>query len=111
MRYLNASRSVKTFYGVKFNPGESHDVPGYINVPGFIRVADLPKEPPKADKKVNDVVKRAAKPTGSAVAAKADTKSAPTKSAAIDVATTASSAAKQSETITTNKEETSNGTN
>lgn len=65
MRYLNASKSVKTFYGVKFNPGESHDVPGYINVPGFIRVADLPKEPPKAAKTVNELPKQPAKPVQS----------------------------------------------
>lgn len=76
MRYLNASKSVKTFYGVKFNPGDSHDVPGYINVPGFIRVADLPKEPPKAAKTVNELPKQPAKPVG---AAKAETKPETTK--------------------------------
>ena len=78
MRYLNTSKSVKTFYGVKFNPGDSHDVPGYINVPGFIRVADLPKEPPKAAKTVNELPKQPAK-TSSAGAAKADPKPEPTK--------------------------------
>jgi len=73
LRYLNASKSVKTVYGVKFNPGDSHDVPGYINVPGFIRVADLPKEPPKAVKTVNELPKQPAKTT-SAGAAKAESK-------------------------------------
>ena len=30
----------KTFYGVTFNPGDVHDVPGYINDSKFIRVTD-----------------------------------------------------------------------
>ena len=79
MRYLNTSKSVNTFYGVKFNPGDSHDVPGYINVPGFIRVADLPKEPPKAAKTVNELPKQPAKPAGTA---KTETKTENSKASA-----------------------------
>lgn len=62
MRYRNTSRTTKTFYGVTFRPHEEHDVPGYINIPGFIRVADLPKEPPKADKKAPELPKQPEKP-------------------------------------------------
>ena len=54
LRYQNTSKATKTFYGVTFRPGETQSVPGYINVPGFIRVADLPKEPPKASKKATE---------------------------------------------------------
>lgn len=71
LRYRNTSRATKTFYGVSFRPGEEHDVPGYINVPGFIRVADLPKEPPKAVKKAPELPKQPEKPakaTGAATA-------------------------------------------
>lgn len=46
MKYYNGSRFSKTFYGVTFRPGESKDVPGYINHPKFIAVASMPKEPP-----------------------------------------------------------------
>lgn len=97
LRYLNASKSVKTFYGVKFNPGESHDVPGYINVPGFIRVADLPKEPPKAVKQANELPKQPAKPQASAVAAKPDPKPAAPKVAEPQVTAVPDSTAAQSE--------------
>ena len=31
MLYKNISHSVKTFYGVTFQPGETKEVPGYIN--------------------------------------------------------------------------------
>lgn len=34
--YKNMTQFTKTVYGVKFKPGEVHEVPGYINVPGFI---------------------------------------------------------------------------
>lgn len=44
MRYKNLGITSKTFYGVKFNPGETHDVPGYINHSNFIRVDDKKKE-------------------------------------------------------------------
>lgn len=37
MIYKNLSRTTKTFYGITFKPGESHDVPGYINDPKFVR--------------------------------------------------------------------------
>lgn len=36
--YKNISPSAKTFYGVKFAPGELKSVPGYINSPSMIRV-------------------------------------------------------------------------
>lgn len=36
MIYKNVSNIVKTFYGVTFQPGDEHDVPGYINCPGFV---------------------------------------------------------------------------
>lgn len=37
MIYKNLSRTTKTFYGITFKPGESHDVPGYINCSKFVR--------------------------------------------------------------------------
>ena len=36
--YKNISYSAKTFYGVKFNPGEIKSVPGYINDQGMARI-------------------------------------------------------------------------
>lgn len=36
--YKNISYSAKTFYGVKFAPGEMKEVPGFINDSGMIRV-------------------------------------------------------------------------
>ena len=36
--YKNISYSAKTFYGVKFNPGETKSVPGFINSPSMIRI-------------------------------------------------------------------------
>ena len=36
--YKNISFSAKTFYGVRFEPGEIKSVPGYINNSGMIRV-------------------------------------------------------------------------
>ena len=36
--YKNISFSAKTFYGVKFAPGELQSVPGYINDPSMVRV-------------------------------------------------------------------------
>jgi hypothetical protein len=38
INYKNVSYSAKTFYGVKFEPGEIHPVPGYINDPSMIRI-------------------------------------------------------------------------
>ena len=36
--YKNISYSAKTFYGVKFLPGEAKSVPGYINDQGMVRI-------------------------------------------------------------------------
>jgi hypothetical protein len=36
--YKNISFSAKTFYGVKFEPGETKSVSGYINDSGMVRV-------------------------------------------------------------------------
>ena len=36
--YKNISFSAKTFYGVRFEPGQKKSVPGYINSPGMVRV-------------------------------------------------------------------------
>lgn len=47
MIYKNTSTIQKTFHGVTFKPGDIKEVPGYINDRGFVRVAELPKEPPK----------------------------------------------------------------
>lgn len=44
MFYTNISCSVKTFYGVEFKPGETKEVPGYINSSVMI-VADGIQEP------------------------------------------------------------------
>lgn len=51
MIYKNLSRATKTFYGITFKPGESHDVPGYINDPKFFRCSseDLSAASVKAD--------------------------------------------------------------
>lgn len=44
--YKNLTNSVKTFYGVTFNPGDVKEVPGFINADHFIRVSEMPEEPP-----------------------------------------------------------------
>lgn len=41
--YKNTSRVVKTFYGIQFNPGDTHDVPGYITDPAMIRASSTSK--------------------------------------------------------------------
>ena len=41
--YKNTSLSVKTFYGVTFNPGDIHTVSGYVNDPSMIRIKEKPK--------------------------------------------------------------------
>ena len=48
MVYRNNSVVAKTFYGVTFQPGETKEVPGYINSNDFDFVAKAPKqkEPP-----------------------------------------------------------------
>lgn len=38
MIYKNLSRATKTFYGVTFQPGEEHDVPGCIDHPKFVQL-------------------------------------------------------------------------
>ena len=38
IQYKNISFSAKTFYGVKFEPGEVKSVPGYINDNNMVRV-------------------------------------------------------------------------
>lgn len=47
MIYKNMSHTTKTFYGKTFKPGDEYDVPGYINCPGFFRMSEFSKEPPK----------------------------------------------------------------
>lgn len=36
--YKNISFSAKTFYGTRFEPGETKAVPGYITCPSMVRV-------------------------------------------------------------------------
>lgn len=36
--YKNITYSAKTFYGIKFEPGDIKSVPGYINCPGMVRI-------------------------------------------------------------------------
>ena len=44
--YKNISFSAKTFYGVKFEPGEIKSVPGYINDNNMVRVfGDVKSKP------------------------------------------------------------------
>lgn len=40
IQYKNISFSAKTFYGVRFEPGEIKSVPGYINSRGMVRILD-----------------------------------------------------------------------
>lgn len=47
--YKNISYSAKTFYGVKFAPGEMKSVPGYINDSGMVRIFGIK---PVSDKTV-----------------------------------------------------------
>lgn len=48
MIYKNNSLVQKTFHGVTFKPGDIKEVSGYIHSKGFVRVAEMPKEPPKS---------------------------------------------------------------
>ena len=50
--YKNISYSAKTFYGVKFNPGETKSVPGYINSPSMIRINGV--KPTTDDVRINN---------------------------------------------------------
>ena len=43
MIYQNLSYSTKTYYGVEFKPGETHEVPSAINDPRFIQLQSLPE--------------------------------------------------------------------
>lgn len=42
----------RTFYGVEFDPGETKEVPGYINHPKFVLVPDTVDVAPVAAKPV-----------------------------------------------------------
>lgn len=53
IRYKNNSNTTKTFYGVKFLPGEIKSVPGIINHSKFIRVNSVPVEPLKRTTSAN----------------------------------------------------------
>jgi hypothetical protein len=46
MYYKNVSNCAKTFYGVNFNPGDTKEVPGYINDTHMILETEL-KQPAK----------------------------------------------------------------
>lgn len=46
IQYKNISFSAKTFYGVKFEPGEIKSVPGYINDNNMVRVFRKVKSKP-----------------------------------------------------------------
>lgn len=51
MTYKNLSNTTKTFYGVTFKPGESHDVPGSITNLDFIIVDVVDTESKSTEKK------------------------------------------------------------
>lgn len=38
IKYKNISFSAKTFYGMRFEPGEIKSVPGYINCQSMVRI-------------------------------------------------------------------------
>lgn len=52
MKYKNISCIKRTFYGVQFNPGETKEVPGYINHPKFVRISDKVDAAPAVAKPV-----------------------------------------------------------
>lgn len=59
--YKNISFSAKTFYGVKFAPGEIRSVPGYINSPSMVRI--FGRKPVSESKPlVSDAPRRGRKP-------------------------------------------------
>ena len=65
-RYMNASITSKTFYGVTFQPGESKDVPGYINDISMVRVPEIAESnvaPKQISKKVTDTAEKSAETT------------------------------------------------
>lgn len=47
IQYKNVSLSAKTFYGVRFEPGEIKSVPGYVNCSGMVRVFNKVSTPAK----------------------------------------------------------------
>ena len=51
MIYKNISNTSQIFYGVNFAPGDTKEVPGYINSPGFIHKRMLPRVYKAAPKK------------------------------------------------------------
>lgn len=63
MRYFNSTRATKTFYGVTFKPGETHTVPGYINVDGFYPVTTTPAPISEVQANVKEQVEVEVKPT------------------------------------------------
>ena len=54
IKYRNISFSAKTFYGVKFEPGEVKEVPGFINCQGMVRVFDNSSKPASNPKRISD---------------------------------------------------------
>ena len=61
MIYKNTSYATKTFYGIKFKPGEEHEVPGHINDPKFMRISSFSTPKPKKQesaRKVNTTAKK-----------------------------------------------------
>ena len=40
MKYKNCGKLPRVVYGIKFNPGDVKEVPGYINIKSFVRVFD-----------------------------------------------------------------------
>jgi hypothetical protein len=64
--YKNISCSVKTFYGVTFEPNDVKGVPGYINDHGMVRVVNHKKPQPKKRTYNKKSVISESKPTDSA---------------------------------------------
>lgn len=65
MVYKNISTSRKQFYGVTFNPGETKEVPGYVNDTHMV-VSTLPKV--EKDTKVSKQSTQKSQPSKSAEA-------------------------------------------
>ena len=63
MLYKNTSCSEKTFHGVKFKPGEVHDVPDYINHIAMIPVTETSTVTNKSQQKLSDKPKKASHDT------------------------------------------------
>lgn len=58
LKYKNLSLTTKKFYGVTFKPGETKEVPGYINDPKFVRIKDEVKTAPVANKPVSTSINK-----------------------------------------------------